>query len=187
MRHLVELHGGRVRAENRAGGPGASFIVELPRRSVASTKSEDSPSRHPAVSSAPPAHAPASLQGVRVMLVDDEADVRELLGIALEQSGAAVLRLASADAAVAALPEYRPHVLLADIEMPGEDGYSLVQRIRRLPPEEGGLTPSIAITAYAGVQDRIRALAAGFDLHLPKPVQLDELRAAVARLASQRR
>jgi CheY-like chemotaxis protein len=78
-------------------------------------------------------------------------------------------------------------VLLADIEMPGKDGYSLLQMVRRLPPDQGGLTPAIAITAYAGVEDRIRALAAGFDLHLPKPVQLDELRIAVGRLAGQRR
>ncbi|HVR70355.1 MAG TPA: ATP-binding protein, partial [Vicinamibacteria bacterium] len=186
VRHLVELHGGGVRAENRAGGSGAVFVVDLPRRSVAAGETADPRPRSQAASSTP-GQAPVSLQGVRVMLVDDEADARELLGIVLEQSGATVLRLPSADAAVAALPEYRPHVLLADIEMPDKDGYSLVQSIRRLPPEEGGLTPSIAITAYAGVENRIRALAAGFDLHLPKPVQLDELTTAVARLAGRHR
>jgi PAS domain S-box-containing protein len=187
VRHLVELHGGRVRAENRAGGSGAVFTVELPRRSVAPREAEGPLPRHPAVSASPPESVPVSLQGLRVLLVDDEADARELLGVSLEQSGASVLQTASADAALAALAEYRPHVLLADIEMPGKDGYSLLQQVRRLSPDQGGLTPSIAITAYAGVEDRIRALAAGFDLHLPKPVQLDELATAVARLAGQRR
>jgi PAS domain S-box-containing protein len=187
VRHLVELHGGRVRADNRTDGSGAVFTVELPRRSVAARDAETPPPRHPAVAPSPPATPPASLHGLKVLLVDDEPDARELLAVSLEQSGAEVLTVDSADAAVAALPGYRPHVLLADIEMPGKDGYTLLQAIRGLAPEQGGLTPSIAITAYAGVEDRIRALAAGFDLHLPKPVQLDELTIAVARLAGQRR
>ena len=187
VRHLVELHGGRVRAENRTDGSGAVFTVELPRRSVAARDTETPLPRHPAVAPSPPATPPTSLHGVKVLLVDDEPDARELLAVSLEQSGADVLKADSADAAVTALPGYRPHVLLADIEMPGKDGYSLLQAIRGLPPDQGGLTPSIAITAYAGVEDRIRALAAGFDLHLPKPVQLDELTIAVARLAGQRR
>jgi PAS domain S-box-containing protein len=185
VRHLVELHGGRVRAENRPGG-GAVFTVELPRRSVAAD--DASPvTRHPSVAPSASSAPHPSLQGLRVMLVDDEPDARDLLAVSLEQGGAAVLKLDSVDAAVAALPDYRPHVLLADIEMPGKDGYSLLQTVRRLAPDQGGLTPSIAITAYAGVEDRIRALAAGFDLHLPKPVALDELRTAVARLAGRSR
>jgi PAS domain S-box-containing protein len=187
VRHLVELHGGRVRAANRQDGTGAVFTVQLPRRPVMTGHAEPAGTRHPAVSPPAPSAADNSLQGMRVMVVDDEADARDLLGVSLEQSGAEVRKLASAEAVMAELPSYRPHVLLADIEMPGKDGYSLLQLIRQLPPDQGGLTPAIAVTAYAGVEDRIRALAAGFDLHLPKPVQLDELRTAIARLAGQRR
>ena len=186
VRHLVELHGGRIRAANRESGTGAVFTVQLPRRPVMAS---DLTQRHPAVAPTPPAVAAAdtSLQGMRVMVVDDEEDARDLLAVSLEQSGAEVKKLTSADAVMSELPAYRPHVLLADVEMPGKDGYSLLQLVRRLPPDQGGLTPAIAVTAYAGVEDRIRALAAGFDLHLPKPVQLDELRTAVGRLAGQRR
>ena len=128
-----------------------------------------------------------SLSGIRVMLVDDEQDAREVLGAALEQSGAEVGKVSSADAALELLSTLRPHVLLADIEMPSKDGYALMEAVRALPADDGGLTPAIAITAYARVEDRVRALAAGFDLHIAKPVQLDELRLAVARLAGSRR
>ncbi|HEY7508650.1 MAG TPA: ATP-binding protein [Vicinamibacteria bacterium] len=186
VRHLVELHGGRVRAANRDDGTGAVFTVQLPRRPVLAADAAPAGLRHPAVSPVA-AGMEASLQGTRLMVVDDEEDARDLLGVSLEQSGAEVRKVGSADEVMAQLPAYRPHVLLADIEMPGKDGYSLLQMVRRLPPDQGGLTPAIAITAYAGVEDRIRALAAGFDLHLPKPVQLDELRIAVGRLAGQRR
>lgn len=121
------------------------------------------------------------------MLVDDEPDARELLKVGLEQSGAEVIALESAAEVQRQLGTHRPHVLLADIEMAGTDGYTLLRQLRARRPEDGGLTPAIAITAYAGAEDRIRALSAGFDLHLSKPVQLSELRFAVARLAGQRR
>jgi len=109
------------------------------------------------------------------------------LAAALEESGAEVVAVSSADAALASLPRVRPHVLLSDIEMPGTDGYALMEAVRALPPAQGGLTPAIAITAYARVEDRVRALGAGFDLHIAKPIQLEELRAAVSRLAGHRR
>ena len=188
VRHLVELHGGRIRASNREDGTGAVFTVQLPRRPVLASQAPEIEQRHPAVSpETVVAAADASLQGTRVIVVDDEEDARDLLAVSLEQSGAEVRKLAAAEEVLAQLPAYRPHVLLADIEMPGRDGYTLLQLVRRLPPDQGGLTPAIAVTAYAGVEDRIRALAAGFDLHLPKPVQLDELRTAVGRLAGHRR
>jgi CheY-like chemotaxis protein len=187
VRHLVEQHGGRVRAANRVDGSGAVFTVELPRRSVLA--SEGALPTTVALPPAPgaPAVANISLSGLRVMVVDDDEDARDLLALPLTQSGADVVKLTSADAVLHALPRQRPHVLLADVEMPGKDGYSLVQTIRRMPPDMGGLTPAIAVTAYAGMEARIRALAAGFDLHLPKPVAIDELRTAVARLAGRRR
>jgi len=185
VRHLVELHGGQVRAENRAERTGAVFTVSLPRRAVvnAAVSNGDSALSTPQAMSDP---AP-SLRGIRVMLVDDEPDARELLKVGLEHSGAEVMAVESAAEVQRQLGLHRPHVLLADIEMVGTDGYTLLRQLRARRPEEGGLTPAIAITAYAGPEDRIRALSAGFDLHLSKPVQLSELRVAVARLAGQRR
>ena len=186
VKHIVELHGGQVRAENRQGHSGAVFTIQLPRSAalppdIVVPPGPTSPSRRL------PAGTERLLSGIRVMVVDDEDDARDVLGAALEQSGAEVLRCASAAAALEALPTHRPHVLLADIEMPAMDGYALMEAIRALPPSAGGLTPSIAITAYARVEDRVRALGAGFDLHVAKPVQLDELRVAVARLAGHLR
>jgi CheY-like chemotaxis protein len=184
VRHLVELHGGHVRAENRQGG-GAAFTVTLPRRAVLASAVVDG---RPGGAAATAVHEGGpSLRGIRVMLVDDEPDARDLLAVGLQQNGAEVRALASAADVLREVAAYRPHVLLADVEMPGMDGYMLLRDLRARPPESGGLTPAIALTAYAGTEDRIRALSAGFDLHLAKPVQLPELRAAVARLAGQRR
>jgi PAS domain S-box-containing protein len=185
VRHLVELHGGSVRAQNRSGQTGAVFTVALPRRAVLGSAVADARPGVAAAGSTP--DTGPSLRGIRVMLVDDEPDARELLALGLEQSGAEVRAFGTAAEVQRELLAFRPHVLLADIEMPGTDGYTLLRELRALAPEEGALTPAIAITAYAGTEDRIRALSAGFDLHLSKPVQLPELRAAVARLAGQRR
>jgi CheY-like chemotaxis protein len=133
--------------------------------------------RHVSFDSAP------SLHGLRLLVVDDEIDSREITAAALARCGADVASVGSAAEAVVLLKRSRPHVILSDIEMPGEDGYSLMRRIRRLSPEEGGLTPAAALTAYAGTEDRMRALAAGFQIHVPKPVQPAELAAVVASLA----
>jgi len=188
VRHLVELHGGQVRAGNREGGQGAVFVVELPRRASAlETSFPALVLEGQAVAGAEASGMEQTLAGVNVMVVDDEDDAREVLAVALSRRGAEVLKLASAEAALEAIGRARPDVLLADIEMPGTDGYQLMQAVRKLAPERGGLTPAIAITAYAGIEDRVRALAGGFDLHLPKPIKLDELHAAVARLAGRRR
>ncbi len=180
VQHLVELHGGSVRAANCEGG-GAVFTVVVPRRAILSS-AVTQPLGAGGVADGGP-----SLRGVKVMLVDDEQDAREMLALGLEKSGAEVVTLRSAGEVADRIAGFRPHVLLADIEMPGVDGYMLLRELRSRPPDEGGLTPAIAITAYAAMEDRIRALSAGFDLHLPKPVQLAELRTAVARLAGQRR
>jgi PAS domain S-box-containing protein len=185
VKHLVELHGGEIRVANRAEGSGAVFTVQLPRSAARVADTAAVPAGQGSGRAAQ-GHE-RSLSGIRVLLVDDEEDARDVLGAALEQSGAEVAKVTSADAVLASLPRLRPHVLLADIEMPARDGYGLLEAIRALPPREGGLTPAIAITAYARTEDRVRALAAGFDLHIAKPVQLDELRMAVARLAGSRR
>jgi CheY-like chemotaxis protein len=127
-----------------------------------------------------------SLTGVRVLVVDDEADARELMIMILTRCGAEVTVAESAGEGLGALQQQRPDVLLSDIEMPDEDGYSLIRRVRSLPAERGGVTPAAALTAYAGAHDRAKALAAGFDIHVPKPIQPAELAAVVASLRARR-
>ncbi len=126
----------------------------------------------------------SSLQGVRVLIVEDEADSREVVAMVLERSGAEVRVAASASEALTILERELPDVLVADIEMPEEDGYSLVRRIRALPAARGGRTPAVALTAHAGAMDRAKLLEAGFDRHIPKPVLPPDLIAVVATLAA---
>jgi signal transduction histidine kinase/CheY-like chemotaxis protein len=184
VRNLVELHGGTVAAGNRSVGSGALFVVRLPRMSVRPSQGPAAvETRHPeAERQVSFADAP-SLHGLRVLVVDDEPDSRELITAALSRCGADVASAGSAEEGLALLKAMRPHVLLSDIEMPGEDGYSLLRKIRLLSPEEGGLTPAAALTAYAGTEDRMRALASGFQIHVPKPVQPAELAVVVSSLA----
>jgi CheY-like chemotaxis protein len=122
---------------------------------------------------------------VRVLAVEDDTASREMLGAMLRKLGAEVVLAQSASEGFAMVREYRPHVLLSDIEMPGENGYELMKRIRALPAAEGGLTPAAAITAHVGPDDRVRALAAGFELHVAKPVQPTDVAMAVAALAAR--
>jgi CheY-like chemotaxis protein len=125
------------------------------------------------------------LSGVRALVVDDEADACELLGVLLRERGAEVSVATTADEALAALERARPHLLISDIGMPGVDGYEFLRRVRRLPPESGGRTPAVALTAYAHTEDRLRALKAGYQMHLPKPVEPAELIAVVASLTNR--
>jgi signal transduction histidine kinase/ActR/RegA family two-component response regulator len=184
VRNLVELHGGSVAAGNRSVGTGALFVVRLPRMSVRPAQySLTGEGRHPDTERQIALETAPSLHGLRVLVVDDELDSREITAAALGRCGADVSSAGSAQEALAFLKRSRPHVILSDIEMPEEDGYSLMRRIRLLPPEEGGMIPAAALTAYAGTEDRMRALAAGFQIHVPKPVQPAELAAVVASLA----
>jgi signal transduction histidine kinase/ActR/RegA family two-component response regulator len=171
-RHLVERHGGHIEAFSRGVDLGTTFTVTLPL----AAREERPPDPPPAESE------PAELEGLRVFLVDDEADARDAICLLLRQSGATVKAFGSAAEAFEAVKAERPHVLLSDIAMPGEDGYSLMQRLRALPRAQGGGVRAAALTAYAGAEDRARALAAGYDEHLVKPVDPAELIRAAARL-----
>jgi signal transduction histidine kinase/CheY-like chemotaxis protein len=187
VRHLVELHGGSVAAENRSVGTGALFVIKLPRMSVRTlARGPGTETPHPGMDGELPMEAAPHLDGIRVLVVDDERDARELISASLSACGADVASAASAAEALEVLSRYPPHVLVSDIEMPGEDGYALLKRLRQLPRDRGGLTPAVALTAYAGAEDRMRALLAGFQVHLPKPVQPAELAAVVASLTASR-
>jgi CheY-like chemotaxis protein len=130
--------------------------------------------------------APDLLAGVRVVVVEDEADTRELLAVALQQCGAEVAAFGSVPEALAAFDRAVPDVLLSDIGVPGEDGYSLIRKVRAREPTRGGNVPAAALTAYARAEDRLRALEAGYQTHLAKPIDPAELIATVARLAGRR-
>lgn len=130
--------------------------------------------------------APPDLHGLRVLVVDDEEDARDIVAAMLKHEGAEVDAAPSAREGFELLTRFRPHVLVSDIGMPGEDGYSFVERVRQLPAESGGNTPSIALTAYTSPEDRRRALIAGFNVHLGKPISLERLISAIAQLSKTR-
>ena len=185
VRHLVELHGGTVGAASPGKGRGATFTMMLPLAAPREEAGE--------VGRARPAGAgeisrdsvltPDYLRGLRVLVVDDEPDALDLLSLMLTNHGAEVKTSASAAEALQTLDEWRPDALVSDIGMPREDGYDLLRKIRAREPERGGRTPAIALTAYARAEDARRALAAGYQMHIPKPVESDLLAATVASLA----
>jgi PAS domain S-box-containing protein len=185
VRHLVELHGGTVEARNREDRPGAVFVVRLPRQQAASTDRTPAGQRAPANAREEWAPFSPSLQDVSVLIVDDDEDTREAMVLGLGGHGARVTTASSASEALGALTRDRPQVLVADIGMAGEDGYALLHKVRALPAERGGATPAIALTGYANPQDRVEALRAGFQMHVPKPVTPAELAAAVASLVAR--
>jgi signal transduction histidine kinase len=180
VRHLVELHGGTVQAHNRADQSGAVFTVTLPVMVVrAATPPVPTPERvHPVVSGAVPFDRPPELKGVDVLAVDDDADARRLVSAVLEDCGAVVRVCGSSAEAMSALGERLPDVLVSDIGMPDEDGYAFIRRVR----DSGIAVPAVALTAYARVEDRMNALSAGYNIHVPKPVEPAELAVVVASL-----
>ncbi len=182
VRHLVELHGGTVEARNHEGRSGAVFTVRLPRLQEASTDGASPAWRPPTQADAEAAQVAPSLDGVSILVVDDEEDTREALAVGLTRHGARVITASSAGEGLDALARERPQVLVADIGMAGEDGYALLQKVRALPVERGGATPAIALTAYANPQDRLDALRAGFQRHVSKPASPAVLAATVAGL-----
>lgn len=187
VRHLVELHGGTVQAESPGEGLGATFTVKLPLMAV-SPKAKASERVYPIVGNRIALENFPSLDGLRILVVDDEADARELLMQLLQECGVQVVAVATADEAIQVLTQQASHldVLVSDIGMPNEDGYTLLRRVRRLPPENGGRIPAVALTAYARAEDRKAALLAGFQSHVAKPVELAELLAVIANLAGRK-
>jgi PAS domain S-box-containing protein len=186
VRQLVELHGGTVHADSPGEGQGATFTVKLPLMAVEPKAIE--PERvHPGVGGSVPFEYSPRLDKLRILIVDDDADVRDLLTYMLEVCGAEVMAAASADEAISALTESSTpiDILISDIGMPDEDGYALLRRVRALEPENGGGIPAIALTAYARTQDRRAALLAGFQSHVAKPVEAAELIAVIANLAGR--
>jgi signal transduction histidine kinase len=181
VRHLIELHGGTAEVESAGEGQGATFIIRLPLRAELA----DDPLDRTAVTMGV-FNTPELLTGVRVLVVEDEPDTRDLLVVALQQCGAEVAAYGSVPEALAALDVQVPDVLLSDIGVPGEDGYSLIRKVRARGPGRGGDLPAAALTAYARAEDRLRALEAGYQTHLAKPVDPAELVAAVGLLAGRR-
>jgi CheY-like chemotaxis protein len=178
VKHLVELHGGGVRAESLGIGRGARFVVELP------LLEDGASARAPRSRTAVRAGA-APLAGVRVLVVEDEPDAREIARRVLEESGAAVTAVASAGEALASLAVLPPDVLVSDIGMPEMDGYELIRRVRAGVPAAAHDVPAIALTAFARPEDRARALGAGFSAHAAKPLEPALLVAMVARLSAR--
>jgi CheY-like chemotaxis protein/anti-sigma regulatory factor (Ser/Thr protein kinase) len=171
-RHLVEAHGGTITAESEGAGRGATFTVAMPAH-------VDALQRHEETSDPSPAGA-RPLRGIRVLVVDDDADARDLISDVVSEAGALVTKAGSAREAYSALISNPPHVLVSDIGMPEEDGYSLLRRIRALPPEHGGDVPAIALTAYARPEDVRAATDAGFQLHVVKPIKPEALVEAIS-------
>ena len=174
VRYLVELHGGTVYADSPGEGQGATFTVRLPLMLHQWAEHQDKQRFEVSL----------NLQGTRVLMVDDDDNTREFIAFLLELHGANVLAAASATEAITALTQFQPDVLLSDIGMPDMDGYMLMQQIRALPLEQGGSIPAIALTAYAGELDQQQALSVGFERHIAKPIEPQELIQAIKTLCN---
>ncbi|WP_437680827.1 hybrid sensor histidine kinase/response regulator [Sorangium sp. So ce131] len=181
VKSLVEMHGGTAHATSEGRGRGAAFTVRLP---LAAPPRRLGERRRQSGLELPSGVEPRpALDRLNVLVLDDEEDTRELVAAMLEQCGAHVTAVASAAEALAALEALRPDVLVSDIALPGEDGYELIRKVRALPARSGGRIPAVALTAYARTEDRMRALRAGFNTHVPKPIDPAELLAVIANLA----
>jgi len=186
VKHLVELHGGNIEARSDGEGTGATFIVRLPISPMRTptlfpqaNPLDRSNERHAHL------HCPPELEGLRVLICEDEPDARELLESVLAGCKAIVTVAGSAAEALDRFSESIPDVLISDIGMPDASGYELIRQIRALPVEKGGRVPAVALTAYASLADRTRALMEGFQNHVAKPTEPQELLAAVAALAGR--
>jgi len=187
VRQLVELHGGTVSVSSGGEGQGATFTVNLPLLPVRREPLSDVPRVHPKAEIGGGMDCPPELSDLRVLLVDDEADSRDLLNLVLNSCGARVTTVSSAAEAFETAKREKFDVIVSDIGMPEEDGFSLIAKIRSLTNEQGGNTPAIALTAYARAEDRVQALRSGFQMHVAKPVEPSELVTVVANLAGRMR
>jgi PAS domain S-box-containing protein len=184
VRHLVELHGGTVFATSAGKGKGATFTIRLPVRAVRSSRPKIAAGRQEREGTHDlTVEERDVLEGVRVLVVEDNSEDREVLFAELAHHGATVSASSCVADALNELNQFRPDVLVADIGMPGEDGYSLIRKVRRCPHDHGGLTPAIALTAYAGDSNRKRALEAGYQKHMTKPADPSELTRTIVLLA----
>jgi PAS domain S-box-containing protein len=187
-RHIVEMHGGDVSASSPGKGQGATFKIRLPMISTAPPPRTPSAERQRQVLDGPRERGRKAtegrqrLDGLRILIVEDNPDTLEMLRFIFDESGAEVIAAASAAEALDALERHSPDVLVSDIAMPGQDGYELIRQVRERGPEHGGRIPAIAVTAYASAEDRVRALSSGFQMHMAKPINPDEMIAVVASL-----
>jgi PAS domain S-box-containing protein len=185
VRHLIELHGGTVFAKSAGKGKGTTFTIRLPLRTAHRQRAEAGRKRETETVPRPPSEEQEILKGVRVLLVDDSVEDRDVLLAELTHLGATVCASSSVNEALIKLEEFQPDVLVADIAMPGEDGYSLIRKIRARPLDQRNLTPAIALTAYAGDANRKRALEAGFQKHMSKPADPTALARTIVDLATR--
>ena len=185
VHQLVDLHGGTVCVHSEGEGKGATFTITLPIVGVVSDEKETETTQPVQGEDVTPLDGLPSLQGLKVLVVDDEADTRELIREVLKECGSEVILSRSAAEALEAIEQHKPDILISDLGMPDEDGYSLISKIRALPAEQGGQIPAAALTAYARAEDRMRVLRSGFQFHLPKPIDSAELVTVVASLAGR--
>jgi CheY-like chemotaxis protein len=185
VKHLIEQHGGTVRVDSDGEERGASFTIELPaaNRQTLSSRPDRAPYHPPSPQTSD--LTLRDLSQLRVLVVDDEPDARDLINRILSDCHAVVRTAASAGQALAAIHEEIPDVLVSDLGMPGIDGFELLARVRALSPEQGGNIPAVALTAFARSEDRLKALEAGFRAHISKPVEPSELIATVAAMVAR--
>ncbi|HEX6717421.1 MAG TPA: response regulator, partial [Pyrinomonadaceae bacterium] len=178
-RHLVELHGGTVSADSDGLSKGATFSATFPLLA-------DRPAPVAAIHAVEAASVEMhSLDGLRVLIVDDEPETRQIISTVILRTGGEVKTCTSSYEALSNLVDWKPDVILSDIAMPDEDGYSFIKQVRTLPRDKGGDTPAAALTAYARDVDRRQALAAGYQMHIAKPISASQLVTMIARLAGR--
>jgi two-component system CheB/CheR fusion protein len=184
VRHLVEQHGGMIKADSAGVGKGATFSVTLPLMN-APRVAADGGAIVFAAGGKVERHDLRPIKGLRILVVDDDVATRDAISEVLRNMGADVKAAESAEEALTAVAAFHPELLLCDIAMPGEDGYAFIRRLRALGVDGGGSMPALALTALATDDDRQRSLAAGYQMHLTKPVDIDRLSAAVVELATR--